>query len=146
MALLLALNVLGLSAPQAFAHGAGGRILSGNAVIAEFRFADGSPMAFADVKVHAPSRELWLGGRTDGAGKFAFVPDNPGEWTLEARDAEDHTARLVVTVGAGDLGAAAVIHRYWGYALLASFALNLLLLMTPLGRRSLGAAWRRAGR
>jgi hypothetical protein len=118
-----------LPSPQAAAHTAGGRILNGKAAITEFRFSDGSPMAFADVKVFAPaSTELWLAGRADGAGRFAFMPDKAGDWTVEAREAEGHSARLTVTIAAGDLTTAALIHRYWGFVLLGSVALNLLLL------------------
>jgi hypothetical protein len=44
-----------LSLAQAAAHTVSGRVLQGKASIVEFRFSDGSPMAFADVKVFAPS-------------------------------------------------------------------------------------------
>jgi len=121
------LLVLALLPPQPVAHTVSGRVLDGKAAIAEFRFSDGSPMAFADIKVFAPSKELWLAGRADGAGRFAFMPDNPGEWTLEAREAENHTARLALTVGASDLAATALIGRHWAFVLLGSFALNILL-------------------
>lgn len=139
IALLLgALLVLALPAPDAAAHTAGGRILSGKAAIAEFRFSDGSPMAFADVKVFSPSQELWLAGRADGAGRFAFMPDKAGEWALEAREAEGHSARLSLGIAADDLTTTALIPRYWGFVLLGSVALNLLLLSLPLsGRKSI---------
>ena len=78
--------LLTLLSQQASAHTASGRVLNGKAAIAEFQFSNGSPMAFADVKVFAPSSELWLAGRADGAGRFAFMPDKPGQWTLEARE------------------------------------------------------------
>ena len=126
-----AATLLGLSLTllplQVTAHTVSGRVLDGKAAIAEFRFSDGSPMAFADIKVFAPSKELWLAGRADGAGRFAFMPDNPGEWTLEAREAENHTARLALTVGANDLAATALIGRHWAFVLLGSFAVNILL-------------------
>lgn len=124
---------------QANAHTVSGRLLEGKATIAEFRFSDGSPMAFADIKVFAPSKELWLAGRADGAGRFAFMPDDPGEWTLEAREAENHTARLALTVGASDLAATALIGRRWAFVLLASFALNILLASLLLRRARQGA-------
>ena len=126
-ATLLGLSLTLLLPLQATAHTVGGRVLDGKAAIAEFRFSDGSPMAFADIKVFAPSKELWLAGRADGAGRFAFMPDNPGEWTLEAREAENHTARLALTIGANDLAATALIGRHWAFVLLGSFALNILL-------------------
>jgi hypothetical protein len=109
------------------AHTVSGRVLNGKAAIAEFRFSDGSPMAFADVKVFAPSKELWLAGRADGAGRFAFMPDKAGEWTVEAREAENHTARLAVTVDATDLAPTALISRHWAFVLLGSLALNIWL-------------------
>jgi hypothetical protein len=56
------------------------------------------------------------------------MPDKAGDWTVEAREAEGHSARLTVTIAAGDLTTAALIHRYWGFVLLGSVALNLLLL------------------
>jgi nickel transport protein len=126
-----------LSLAQAAAHTVSGRVLQGKASIVEFRFSDGSPMAFADVKVFAPSKELWLAGRADGAGRFAFVPDSAGEWRLEAREAENHVAHLTLTVAAGDLAATALIGRHWAFVLLASFALNILLASLLLRRRRL---------
>jgi nickel transport protein len=92
--------LLVLTPSDVVAHTASGRVLNGKAAITEFRFSDGSPMAFADVKVFAPSKELWLAGRADGAGRFAFMPDKAGEWALEAREAENHTARLTLTIDA----------------------------------------------
>ena len=47
--------LLTLLSQQAGAHTATGRVLNGKAAIAEFRFSNGPPMAFADVKVFAPS-------------------------------------------------------------------------------------------
>jgi nickel transport protein len=126
-----------LSLTPVAAHTVSGRVLNGKAAIAEFRFSDGSPMAFADVKVFAPSKELWLAGRADGGGRFAFMPDSAGEWTLEAREAENHTARLTLTIAAGDLAASALIGRHWAFVLLASFALNILLVSILLRRRRL---------
>jgi nickel transport protein len=143
-ALLLGWLVLAALPSQAAAHTAGGRILSGKAAITEFRFSDGSPMAFADVKVFAPSStELWLAGRADGAGRFAFMPDKAGDWTVEAREAEGHTARLTVTIAVGDLATAALIPRYWGFVLLGSVALNLLLLSLMLGGQKSWTFYRR---
>jgi hypothetical protein len=137
-ALALAGGLL-LTSVQADAHTASGRVLNGKAAIAEFRFSDGSPMAFAEVKVFAPSNKLWLAGRADGAGRFAFMPDNSGEWTLEAREAEEnHAARLSLTVDAADLAPVALISRNWGFVLLGSFAFNIGLgaLLLQRGRLS----------
>ena len=135
--LLGLLLALALTVTPAAAHTVSGRVLNGKAAITEFRFSDGSPMAFADIKVFAPSKELWLAGRADGAGRFAFMPDNAGEWTLEAREAENHTAHLTLTVGAGDLAATALIGRHWAFVLLVSFALNILLASLLLTKRRL---------
>jgi hypothetical protein len=143
-ALLLGWLALAALSSQAAAHTAGGRILNGKAAITEFRFSDGSPMAFADVKVFAPSStELWLAGRADGSGRFAFMPDKAGDWTVEAREAEGHTALLTVTIAAGDLATAALIPRYWGFVLLGSVALNLLLLSLMFGSQKPWTFYRR---
>ena len=96
-------------------------------------------MAFADVKVFAPSKELWLAGRADGAGRFAFMPDNAGEWTLEAREAENHTARLTLTIDAADLAPTALIARHWAFVLLGSLALNIWLASMLLRHRRAAA-------
>jgi nickel transport protein len=131
--LLGALLLLPLSG--AAAHTVSGRVLNGKAAVTEFRFSDGSPMAFADVKVFAPSKELWLAGRADGAGRFAFMPDKAGEWALEAREAENHTARLTLTIDAADLAPTALIARHWAFVLLGSLALNIWLGSILLRRR-----------
>lgn len=94
LALLLAL----LAASPAAAHGVGARIVSGPGRVVEFYYADGDAMAYADAKVFSPeSGDVpYLNGRTDKLGRLAFLPDKPGPWRVEAKDAEGHLAKIEV--------------------------------------------------
>lgn len=71
------------------------------------RYAAGSPAADADVVVTAPmagagsaDAVAWQTGRTDPMGRFAFVPDRPGEWRVSVDDGQGHRAEVTFVVGA----------------------------------------------
>lgn len=58
-----------------------------------------SPVADAVVEVFAPGRDaVYQRGRTDRAGYFAFVPSEPGEWTVRIDDERGHRGRTAVRV------------------------------------------------
>ena len=98
--LITAGAVMGLVAGSAQAHGVGGRMIDArDALAAQFRYADGEPMAFAEVKVSQPGSAEGapaVVGRSDQYGRYAFLPDRAGSWRLEARDGEGHVARLLL--------------------------------------------------
>lgn len=88
------------SGPAA-SHGVETRTLAAGAVAVEFRFTDGTPLAFADAAAFAPGRPgAAVTGHTDAAGRFAFYPDQDGDWNVLAHDANDHVARQIVHVAA----------------------------------------------
>jgi hypothetical protein len=89
-----------LMAGTAAAHGVETRTLTTGAVAVEFRFTDGTTMAFADALAFAPNRpgEPSVTGKTDEHGRFSFFPDQDGDWTVEVHDGDAHVARAVVTV------------------------------------------------
>ncbi|EFL50585.1 conserved hypothetical protein [Solidesulfovibrio fructosivorans JJ]] len=85
------------------AHGVGSREMDPGAARAmEFLYADGEPMAFAQVKVTAPGKEgtLYQSAHADARGRFAFVPSGPGVWSVAASDGQGHRAVHMVTVAA----------------------------------------------
>jgi nickel transport protein len=89
-----------LMASTALAHGVETRELTTGAVAVEFRFTDGTTMALSEAMAFAPNHpdEPSVTGRTDEHGRFSFFPDQDGDWTVEVRDGDGHTARTVVTV------------------------------------------------
>lgn len=85
----------------ALAHGVGSRELDPGATKAMvFLYADGDPMAFAQVVVTTPGTDgtVYQSARTDGRGQFAFVPSGPGVWEVAASDGQGHRAVRQVTV------------------------------------------------
>jgi len=79
----------------ALGHGVGSRELeSDRAKAMAFLYADGEPMAFAQILVHAPDQAgtVYQSAHTDRLGFFAFVPATPGMWLVEAKDGEGHRA------------------------------------------------------
>ena len=104
--LLLALAALCLVAAVwhpagAMAHGVGSRELDPGAARAMvFLYADGDPMAFAQVQVTAPDGTVHQSARTDGKGGFAFLPSGSGVWRVAAGDGQGHRAEREVAVGA----------------------------------------------
>jgi nickel transport protein len=89
----------------ACAHGAGSREMDpGAARVMEFLYADGEPMAFAQVRVTAPGGGVHQSAHADARGRFAFVPDGAGVWTVAAADGQGHRAVVDVTTVGGAAG------------------------------------------
>ena len=85
----------------AMAHGVGSRELDPGAARAMvFLYADGDPMAFAQVQVTGPDGTVHQSARTDGKGGFAFLPSGSGVWRVAANDGQGHRAEREVAVGA----------------------------------------------
>ena len=89
-----------LSVSTALAHGVAHRVFPGGTGI-EATYDDGSPMAFCDVEVLPPDSRptAFQTGTTDPHGRFAFVPDTNGTWTVIVDDGMGHrtSAKVVVT-------------------------------------------------
>lgn len=98
-----ALLALGISTTAA-AHGAGYEAEPGVANAAlRFFYSVGEPMADTDIVVLTPAGDAWQRGRTDGAGRFSFVPDRDGAWQVVADDGLGHEVRAAVSVEAGSV-------------------------------------------
>jgi nickel transport protein len=81
------------------AHGTDYRILSdAPAVSAEFFYADGEPMRYAEILIFAPENDTveYQNGRTDQNGRFAFVPNAPGSWKIRVNDGMGHAVNTSV--------------------------------------------------
>jgi len=93
--------IYGLFPKTLSAHGTGYRILENSkAVVIEFYYSDGEPMSYAQVLVFSPqdNKTEYQNGRTDRKGRFAFYPDTPGTWHIEANDGMGHKAQGSVEV------------------------------------------------
>jgi hypothetical protein len=88
------------AAPTAQAHSVGWSVNPDNdAVVLQFTYGGGEPIAFAEVTVTAPDGQVYQKGRADRAGKFAVaIPTDAAdnEWTAAVVDGEGHslTARF----------------------------------------------------
>ena len=81
------------SAPVVLAHGTDHRVMdNNNAVVVAFSYSDGEPMRYAGVLVYSPEdgQVEYQNGRTDLNGNFAFYPNVPGPWRIEASDGMGH--------------------------------------------------------
>lgn len=87
-------------------HGAECNTVTGGTAI-EATYDDGSPMAYCDVEVFRPGEpgEPFQVGSTDPLGRFAFVADTTGMWTLTVDDGMGHRASCEILVGADGVGA-----------------------------------------
>ena len=85
----------------ATAHGVGSREMDPGVTKAMvFLYANGEPMAFAQVQVIAPDGAVYQSARTDGRGGFAFLPSECGVWRVAASDGQGHRAGREITVAA----------------------------------------------
>ena len=85
---------------SAYAHGVGYRQSEFRAVTLEFFYSTGEKMSYREVRVFSPKDEKFAAqtGRTDEQGRFAFIPDVPGEWRVIVRDEEGHQCIANVNV------------------------------------------------
>lgn len=96
----LTLMLVLCASTYALAHGTGYRHSELKAVALEFFYSDGEKMSYREARVFSPRDEKFAAqtGRTDEAGRFAFVPDCPGEWRVIVRDEEGHQCVATVAV------------------------------------------------
>ena len=76
-------------------------MLDEHAMAVRFGYADAEPMSYVEAKVFGPDSPSDLefqNGRTDARGVFAFVPNRPGLWRVEAWDNLGHKGRIEVVV------------------------------------------------
>jgi nickel transport protein len=73
--------------------------VGGGAVVVEFQYTSGEPMAYAAIALTPPGNEgspPVAAGRTDAKGRIAFLPDPAGSWTVTADDGMGHVATATV--------------------------------------------------
>lgn len=89
------------AACEVSAHGTGYKHSVFRAVSLEFMYSTGELMSYREARVFSPNDEKYSyqSGRTDEKGRFAFVPDVPGKWSVIVRDEEGHqcTAEIIIT-------------------------------------------------
>ena len=99
---LLAATGLFLCFPaMARAHGVTWRLLDAAGPVAfQVAFSGNQPAAYAKVLVYAPGLESpeFQNGRTDAKGRFAFVPDRQGVWSVQVDAGMGHQIAFEVAV------------------------------------------------
>jgi len=119
-------------------HGVNYGIFEEHAVAVRFGYAGGEPMSYVEAKVFGPQSSPDLefqNGRTDARGVFAFVPDRPGSWQVEAQDNQGHKGSIEVVVEEGEAslmagsragdpgGSPAIVKILFALSLIANVAL-----------------------
>ncbi len=91
-------------------HGVGyAQLMDEKPVVLEFQYATGDPAAYAAIKIYAPAdattstespqdspKVEYQNGRTDASGRFSFVPDSPGTWTVIMTDGQGHRSEAAI--------------------------------------------------
>ena len=104
---LAALLVLGWFSADAQAHALLAKELaSGDARVVAFSYSTGDVAAYAEAKLYGPySADVeFQNGRTDAQGRFAFLPDKPGTWTIVVADNMGHKVSHPMTNTLSDGG------------------------------------------
>ena len=70
------------------------------AVVVSSSYDGGGVPAFAGATVFGPnaSESPYQSGRADASGRFAFLPDRTGEWTVLVDDEMGHRRRATITI------------------------------------------------
>ena len=88
--------------PAAFAHGVEAHNVTGDTsrsiISLYFGYSTGEPMMYVKVKAYPPSQSDMeiLQGTTDRNGFFSFVPDEEGNWRVEADDGMGHQGTITI--------------------------------------------------
>ena len=61
-------------------------------------------MRYAEILVFSPQNKKveYQNGRTDQNGRFAFLPETPGEWQIKVNDGMGHAVNATVSVNSFD--------------------------------------------
>ena len=139
-----------LGAAQAQAHALyAAHTWQGTVALVQFAYAGGAVPTYAKVEVYSPAdaKVEFQNGRTDAQGRFAFMPDTPGQWRIIMADNMGHRVEHAVDASAGQ-GAAQISAQNQGKPSAAAspgvggFAmpLRVLLGLSLLANMALGAA------
>ena len=93
-----------LGAAQAQAHALyAAHTWQGTVALVQFAYAGGSVPTYAKVEVYSPAdaKVEFQNGRTDAQGRFAFMPDTPGQWRIIMADNMGHRVEHAVDVSTG---------------------------------------------
>ena len=104
MAAIVLGALLSLVASQAQAHALyAAHTWQGAVALVQFAYAGGEQPTYAKVEVYSPadSKVEFQNGRTDAQGRFAFMPDAPGQWRIIMADNMGHRVEHAVEVSAG---------------------------------------------
>lgn len=87
----------------ALAHGAHIQARTASAIEIQAAYDSGEPMAEAQVQVFAPDdpKTPVFSGITDTAGRFVFVPTQPGDWEISVRQAGHGDIAVIPVAGEG---------------------------------------------
>ena len=101
MAAIVLGALLSLVASQAQAHALyAAHTWQGAVALVQFAYAGGEQPTYAKVEVYSPadSKVEFQNGRTDAQGRFAFMPDAPGQWRIIMADNMGHRVEHAVDV------------------------------------------------
>lgn len=76
--------------------------------VVHFIYSTGEPMMYAKIKLYPPSRPEVesLQSITDRNGIFSFIPDEAGEWRIDAEDGMGHKGTITINAAGPGAGAA----------------------------------------
>jgi nickel transport protein len=95
------LALLALYPNPAAAHDLQHTAVSAQALVIQMHYADGSPFAFESYEVYRDGDKVpQQVGRTDKAGRIAFLPDGPATWRVKAFSEDGHGIDMRVESGA----------------------------------------------
>ena len=96
---LTALLLFGAAQAQAHALYAA-HSWQGTVALVQFAYAGGAVPTYAKVEVYSPAdaKVEFQNGRTDAQGRFAFMPDTPGQWRIIMADNMGHRVEHAVDV------------------------------------------------
>jgi nickel transport protein len=88
---LLGAAVLALAGADGLAHDLQYSVDHANAVVLRLYYVDTKPFSFEGYEIYRDGEKLpYQVGRTDAAGRIAFLPDKAGSWRVKAISEDGH--------------------------------------------------------
>ncbi len=86
---------------SAQAHELRHELSQSQAIVIRLTYADNTPFSFETYEIYPEGSNLPTQvGRTDSAGRIAFLPDKPGRWRVKAQSEDGHGLEFAFATGA----------------------------------------------
>ena len=88
-----------LSQSFCYAHDIQYEVSNNSSVVIDCYFSEGQRFSYENVEIYSPGEKIpFQVGRTDQHGRFGFLPDHPGKWTIKVFSEDGHGVNFTIEI------------------------------------------------